>query len=116
MIGTSAATLCLLAEHKREDTEASVQPTRPWATQTRPGPFFVVGGVMGIKNRVRHECLECATRWFPTRNEMTRAAGLKCPGCGSRFWKESQEGRKRLAEQQASVDENRMRLDREMGK
>lgn len=71
---------------------------------------------MGITNRIRHECLECKARWFPTRNEMTRAAGIKCPACGSRFWKESCEGRKRMAEQQAGVDENRMRLAREMKK
>ncbi|MDE3097562.1 MAG: hypothetical protein KGK07_16370 [Chloroflexota bacterium] len=33
----------------------------------------------------KYICAECQTGFYVRPHEMTRAAGLKCPGCGSRF-------------------------------
>lgn len=44
------------------------------------------------RGRIKHTCAECKTAWFPMRRELIRAGGVKCPGCGSRFFDISKQG------------------------
>lgn len=49
----------------------------------------------------RFKCGECQAVFFASRKEMSRAARLKCPGCGSARVEISEAGAKALATAQA---------------
>jgi DNA-directed RNA polymerase subunit RPC12/RpoP len=38
-----------------------------------------------VKGAFKYVCAECKTGFYVRPYEMVRAAGLKCPACGSRF-------------------------------
>ena len=67
-------------------------------------------------NRIRYQCVQCENLWYPKRCELTRAAHVRCPACGSLHVWQSKLGRKRMSEQQAAVDVQRERIDRMTGR
>lgn len=66
--------------------------------------------------RIKHTCVECKTAWYPQRRELIRAAGISCPGCGSRFYDVSQPGLDKLADAADAQRIDSARVDRRMGK
>jgi len=48
--------------------------------------------------KVWYRCGECRERQLTTARERTRASGLRCAACGSRWMAPSQAGEKRLTE------------------